>query len=192
MRYIISILFLSVLFIHSVAAQESETTVEEGLASIHVGIFGSWLAYEQAIGSQFTINSQLGLEGGFAIGSSRLSSQTSNFLYILTPTLTIEPRFYYNSSKRMRKGKKTFNNSTNYVTLAAFYAPSSFSISNEDVGKQETRFSLVPMLGMRRAIGERFSFEFALGYGIGFSEQETVGFLDLDLRFGYVFYKRKK
>lgn len=192
MKKSITILIISVLLAHSLKAQKNESLVEKGLASIHVGLFGSWLTYEKAIGKQFTLNSQLGLEGGFSIGSNSFASSTSNFLYILTPSLTLEPRFYYNFSKRMRKGKKTFNNSTNYITLAAFYAPSSFSISNDDVGKQETRFSLVPMLGMRRAIGERFSFEFALGYGVGFSEQETVGFLDLDLRLGYIFYNTKK
>ncbi len=185
MKNIIAILFIAVFVSHAICAQGNESNVENGLASIHVGFLGSWLTYEHAVGKQFTVNSQLGLEGGFAAGSN-------DFLYIFTPTITIEPRFYYNFNKRIRKGKKTFNNSTNYLTIAAFYAPSLFSISNENVGKVDSRFSLVPMLGIRRAIGERFSFEFALGYGVGFSAQETVGFLDLDLRFGYVFYKREK
>ncbi len=192
MKKYITILFISVLLSHSVWAQENEATVEKGLASVHVGLLGTWLTYEKALSDKFALNGQLGLEGGFSSGASRFPSTSASFLYIFTPTITVEPRFYYDFSRRSRKGKKTLNNSANYFAFAATYMPGLFSVSNAEVTKVEPFVSFVPMIGLRRTLGKRFSFEFAVGYGAFIAESEVSGGLDLDLRFGYVFYKRKK
>jgi hypothetical protein len=42
---------------------------------------------------------------------------------VVAPVLRIEPRYYYNLSKRFGKGKKTRNNSANYIAFAVDYQP---------------------------------------------------------------------
>lgn len=178
----ITVLAILILMSQIAFAQDDQKALEKSLASIDIGLLGSWLTYEKSIGNQLTINTQLGMEGGFFGG-------TGDFNYIFTPTITVEPRFYYNFNKRVRKGKKTVNNSANYLTLSGTYVPGLFAITNEDV-EANTQLNLVPMWGLRRTIGKRVNFEFAVGYGIAFIEQETIGQFGLDLRVGYFFYKK--
>lgn len=185
MKNYITILLISVLFSHSVWSQENETTVEESLASIHIGLLGTWLTYEKAIGDQFTINGQLGLEGGFLGGSGE-------FNYIFTPTVTLEPRWYYNLNKRKSKGKNTVNNGGDYFAIELTHVPNLFTINSLDNEVVvQPHFYVLPKWGLRRAIGKRFSFEFAVGYGAYLADDNVSGQFGLDLKFGYIFYKKK-
>jgi len=177
-------ILLAILFFSSswVMAQENSTALQKGLASFDVGFLGSWLSYEKPLGKQWAFNSQLGMEGGFSGGGG-------DFDYVFTPTITVEPRFYYNLHKRVNKGRKTMNNSADYLTLAGGYVPALFAVTNEDV-ELIPQFTLIPKWGLRRTIGQRFKFEFAAGYGLAIREQEAVGQLDLDLNFGYFFFRK--
>jgi len=178
----ITVLLFSILVSQICIAQDDQKSLEEGLASINIGAIGAWIDYEKPISNQLTISTQLGMEGGFFGGGG-------DFNYVLTPTISVEPRFYYNFNKRARKGKKTINNSANYIKLDAAYAPGLFTFSNENV-EVNTQLNLIPMWGLRRAIGKRLNFEFAVGYGIAFIDQGTIGQFGLDLRVGYFFYKK--
>ncbi len=185
MKKSIILLLITVLIAHLVKAQDNDSTVEKGLASIHVGLLGTWITYEKAIGEHITLNGQFSVEGGF-FGSS------NNFNYIFIPSFTLEPRWYYNFNKRMNKGKKTINNAANYIALEFSYIPDWFTINNVDnIVVVYPHFYVIPKWGLRRIIGERFSFEFAAGYGAYLTGGEIYGQFGLDLKFGYIFYKRK-
>ncbi|MFN2440868.1 MAG: hypothetical protein ABR503_16810, partial [Chitinophagaceae bacterium] len=62
-----------------------------------------------------------------------------------------------------------------------------FTISNVSGLGVERIVSLIPQWGIKRTVGKRMKFEFALGYGVAhsFDESKTEGSLGLDLRFGY-------
>jgi hypothetical protein len=138
------------------------------------------------MGNQFTLNGQFSVEGGF-FGSS------NNFNYIFVPSFNLEPRWYYNLNRRMNKGKKTLNNGSNYVSIEFSYVPNWFSINSLDnIVIVQPHYYVIPKWGLRRTIGNRFSFEFAMGYGAYLTAGEISGQFGLDLRFGYVFYKNKK
>jgi len=176
------ILALTLILTQLAFAQEQKESLEKGLASIDIGFLGSWLTYETQVSNQLTLNTQLGLEGGFFGGGG-------DFNYAFTPTISVEPRFYYNFNKRVVKKKKTINNSANYLTITGTYIPGLFTVTNDDV-EADAAFNLIPKWGLRRTIGKNFKFDFAVGYGVAFREYETTGQFGLDLRIGYIFYKK--
>ena len=176
------VLAFTVFFTQWALAQEQKASLEKGLASVDIGFLGSWLTYERQVGDQLTLNTQLGLEGGFFGGGGE-------FNYAFTPTVSVEPRFYYNFSKRVAKQKKTINNSANYLTITGTYIPGLFTVTDDDV-EAEAAFNLIPKWGVRRTLGKQFKFDFAVGYGVAFRQNETAGQLGLDLKIGYIFYKK--
>ncbi|HFS67123.1 MAG TPA: hypothetical protein ENK67_02820 [Flavobacteriia bacterium] len=51
--------------------------------------------------------------------------------YIFTSIISAEPRYYYNFNKRIEKGKKILNNSTNYISAELFYVPDILLLQTE-------------------------------------------------------------
>lgn len=165
----------------AVFAQHTASSLEKELASIDVGFIGTWITYERKVGEQFTVNTQLGLGGGFFGGGGE-------FNYAFTPSVAVEPRFYYNFNKRVAKEKRTINNSANYFALDGTFIPDLFTITDDEIDIVRS-FTLVPKWGLRRSMGKRFKFDFAIGYGVAFRENRTDDQFGLDVRIGYVFYR---
>ncbi|MEO6583807.1 MAG: hypothetical protein ABIO05_05755 [Ferruginibacter sp.] len=159
-------------------SQSEDTVLKKDIISIDIGFVGVWINYEKHIKKLFTLKSQVGLEGGFLVGSS------VNY-FILTPTLRLEPRYYYNFNRRVNAGKKTSYNASNYLALTMMYIPNLFSISNVSGLEVEKGFSLIPKFGIKRTLGQRMNFEFAIGAGPWFSESGQKGTVGLDIRYGY-------
>lgn len=160
----------------SLSAQNANTQRSHSIKGPLVGLS---YAYEHPIAQQSTLNMELILNGGFGSGTF-----SGNYWYI-APSLRIEPRYYYNLSKRFSKGKKTINNSANYIAVSADYQPG-FSIGNNAEASQY--ILIVPKYGLKRTMGEHFIFEVAAGVGtniIGSSNWEAV--LAMDLKLGYAF-----
>lgn len=160
----------------SLTAQNAKTQRSHSIKGPLVGLS---YAYEHPIAQQSTLNMELILNGGFGSGVFN-----GNYWFI-APSLRIEPRYYYNLSKRFSKGKKTVNNSANYIAVSADYQPG-FSIGNNAEASQY--ILIVPKYGLKRTMGEHFIFEVAAGVGtniIGSSNWEAV--LAMDLKLGYAF-----
>lgn len=154
------VLAITVTLSQFVSAQEQKGSLQKGLASVDIGFLGSWLTYERQVSSQLTLHTQLGLEGGLFGGGG-------DFNYAFTPTISVEPRFYYNFNERVAKQKKTINNSANYFTLTGTYIPGLFTVTNDDI-EADAALNLIPKWGLRRTIGKNFKFDFAVGYGVAF------------------------
>lgn len=115
----------------------------------------------------------------------------SNFMYgnywLIVPIMQVEPRYYYNIVTRYDKGRRTINNSANYLSISANYQFGASIGRSSNVSSQNT-FSLIPKWGIKRTIGNHFIFEFATGLGAytsgGNQWRVTPG---LDLKFGYSF-----
>ena len=134
---------------------------------------------------------ELGLDSGI-IGNSIYDE--TNFL--MTPVLTLEPKWYYNLNKRVANARDINNNSGNFFSIKLSYNPDWFVISsskNIDLLKQ---FSIIPSWGIRRNLGKHFNYEtgFGIGYRYIFNEHdgtknnisnETA--INLHLRIGYQF-----
>lgn len=180
----LSILALALLFSQTLLAQSSTESLEKHLTSVDVGLLGAWINHERQIGEQLSINAQLGFDGGFYGG-------TGDFNYLFVPSISVEPRFYYNFNKRVSKGKRTMNNSANYLTIATTFFPKLIEITNDRNNGREiiTRATFIPKWGTRRSISNRFKFDFAVGYGLAIEEDGVVGQHALTLSIGYVIVK---
>lgn len=182
MRHI-TVLALFVSITTTLVAQDKSTVLQSHLVSVDVGFIGGWITYEHQIGNKLTLNIQPGLDGGFAHGTN------SHFKYHFTPTLTIEPRYYYNIQKRPEKQRKTINNSANYLTLSAWYIPGLFTVGNDDRVAIPS-LHLIPKWGLRRTIGDRFIFEFAAGFGVELRQNSRASLgVGMDLQMSYVLFR---
>lgn len=181
-KNLIPILFL--LFTVPAFSQDEETSLKKDIISADIGLLNVGINYERYLGGFFTLRSRLGLGFGFDFGQDFINGGTYHD-YFFTPFVIAEPRYYYNFNRRVEKGKKTSYNASNYVALTATYFFKPFVISNAPYGEYQDEFSLIPKWGIKRTIGQRFNFEFALGAGLSFSKAETTVGYGLDLRFGY-------
>jgi hypothetical protein len=147
--------------------------------TVKVTFLGLSYSYEQAIAQKSTINYEFMLAGGFGSGYMNGS------YWLIVPVMRVEPRYYYNLITRYEKGRKTVNNSANYLSFSADYQ------LGRGVGSNASSIStlrLIPKWGMKRSVGRHFVFELAAGIGVQKSEnynwEATPG---LDLKLGYSF-----
>ena len=159
-KKILLISLFSALSLFTTHAQETET-VEKSVSGVQVGVLGAWIHHETRLAEQFTLRAEIGL------GATIFGGLYSGTNYALSPVLTIEPRYYYNISKRAEKQKNTTANAANFISLKATYAPDWFVISNKDNVYVNSMISLVPTWGMRRNIGSS-NFNYELGFGLGY------------------------
>jgi hypothetical protein len=173
MKKILTIAFIFTMFISF--SQENRNT--EDIFGIKVGLIGGWINYEKALNKNLTINGEIGYEGGFLKGIN------SKVDYVFTTIFSVEPRYYYNFEKRQNKGKKTDNNSANYISSEFFYVSDLLSSTNrENLGVNKS-FGIIPKYGLRRTISGNLSFEFAFGIGYAWGENNINGVTSaLDLR----------
>jgi len=173
MKKILTVVFLSIFFI--TYAQNKNKT--EDIFGVKVGFIGGWVSYEKALNHKFTLNSEVGYEGGFLKGTN------NNVDYVFTTIFSLEPRYYYNFKKRQDKGKSTNNNSANYISSEFFYVPDLLSATNRDNLSINKSFGIIPKYGLRRSISDNLIFEFAIGIGYAWRENDINGVvLALDLR----------
>lgn len=163
------IVFIAMLSVSTLFAQQVES-----LHSFKLGIPNATYSYERALGRQFSLNMEAGVNWGW-------HSFDNSFEITARPLLQIEPRFYYNLKKRFDKGK-LFNNSASFLSIS-----SGVDFSMHTGGSHHPTLYIMPKWGFRRAIGKHFIFEAQLGGGVQFDKYSTRFRPDLNLKFGYVF-----
>ena len=163
------VVFFSLFSLSSGFAQQVES-----LHSIKLGYPGAAYSYEHALGKQFSINLEAGMN---------LSWQTSNnnTEIIFSPVLKLEPRLYYSVKRRFEIDRFT-NNSASFFSISSGVFFDSFSFRNNT-----PNLFLEPKWGFRRSIGNHFIFETQIGGGLKFRHGSSQFIPGLDLKFGYVF-----
>lgn len=189
MRYktIITLLFSICLVFSSNAQQKEDSNLANNLFGIETGVFGVWSYYETSIYKNFTLKMEIGIDGNYSFDSS--DSPSSKYYFI--PSISIEPRWYYNAGKRLKEGKNTSNYSANFLSIRTTYNPNFFIITNIVDNLNESIFRFIPSWGIKRNIGGNFNLELRLGFGYVTAksiENTNDGFIpDFNFRFGYVF-----
>jgi len=184
MKLKITLLAITMLIAPKIMAQNE--SVEKSIWGVQIGTFGIWAHNESRLSNTITLRTELGFDAGFSI-----YDDSSDNTYIMAPVLTLEPRWYYNIKKRNNKGKKTLNNSANFIALKTSYRPDWFTISNEDNASIPNQISIVPYWAIKRNLGKHFTYE--TGFGIGYywdldSPNRFSGITaELHLRIGYTF-----
>ena len=114
--------------------------------------------------------------------------------FLLTPQVTLEPRWYYNLKKRKSKSKRIDGNSGNFISLQTSYLPCGRAISNYSNVEMRAVISFSLLWGIKRNIGNHFDYEVAVGPGFSHTFPDKAGYgtyndygLNLLLRIGYRF-----
>lgn len=201
-KFCATLLILAFCFTSNAQDQVTENTtqgasVEKNIFNIQAGVIGFWISHEGRLGKEFTLRTEVGMDLWYyetrVPGSMAAKDDEGN---ILVPSISLEPRWYYNLEKRNSKGKNTANNSANFVTVAVEYYPDLFTIgSKPDFVYVPDQISIIPKWGIRRSIaGSNFNYE--LGAGIGYQallkDEDNIDkpsslALDLHIRIGYTF-----
>jgi len=173
--------FNSILFIlfsvASLNAQKEIKSVEKSILSIQTGYFGTWINHELKFNKRLALRTELGSEYRlkFAIKQNfdSLKNQVSIFL---------EPKYYFNLTKREIKNKNIKNNAANYISLRT-----NFNILNNLENGEIYFHTLTPTFGIRRNITSHFNLELSFGYGISYSNSVITLEAMPSFRVGYVF-----
>lgn len=183
---------LLVLLIGSIAAN-AQDTVEKSLFNLQTGGVGLWGSHEAKLGNAFALRTEI----GFDLWEYEASNGEKSTAFV--PSISLEPRWYYNIAKRAEKGKTTRRNSANFFSINVEYYPDLFVIGNlPDNVYIPNQIDIIPKWGIRRHI-ENSNFNYEVGAGIGYkgyldknleeglkSPLNNVA-LDIHLRLGYTF-----
>ena len=136
--------------------KSQEVSVEKSIFGIQTGFWGVWGYNEARLSSKWVLRTEVGLFDYYGLWEG----------LHFEPVLSVEPRWYYNLTKRQRNGKRTDANSGNFVAFKTSFRPDVFSIPVYTYAdKTNPSFAIVPTWGTRKNIGQKFNYE--IGFGVG-------------------------
>lgn len=177
--------------------QEAEkVSVEKSLFGVQVGLLSATFYYEPQLQRKITLRTEIGLTLVSSTKDYEDPTIKDESATLIAPYLTLEPRWYYGLDRRKRLGKKTYNNSSNYISLATSYM--SYDTPLMDTGDFDVvpAITIIPKFGIRRAFAKHFNYEFSAGVGYQYNIfSDTKGCncdhnnttLDIQARIGYNF-----
>lgn len=147
--------------------------------SISMEVAGLTYNYETPVANKISLIGRLGLQAGVGYSSSFGS------YYAISPAVSLEPRFYYNISKRKSRGKNILGNSANFLSINTMY------VLNPVIEHKTTSgdfFVVTPQWGIRRVYWNHFLLEAGAGLNYFFNTHGDNDFgLMLNVRLGYSF-----
>lgn len=175
------LIIVSILCSNSLSFAQSVTRpgVEKGQFTYHLLAAAS---YEIGVNRISTLRFSGPLELGFLYESNMYGSELHTYL---RPVIQTEFRYYYNLDKRAAKGKRTTNNSGNFIApVVNLFGPAIAKSENVTVANFASVLGTV--WGIQRNYGKKFNFQLSIGPGIGLSEDEIefvpMGNLSLGFR----------
>jgi hypothetical protein len=186
MKYLLIVIFVCTTFL----GNAQKTNVEKSIFGVQTGLLGIWGFNEFGLSNNIALRSEIGFDSG--IWGGTYYEKTG---FIITPVVSIEPRLYYNLTKRVSKLKSISNNSGNFISLKTSFHPDWFVISNYENLNLISDVSIIPTWGIRRNIGKHFNYETGIGLGYryffakkaGYAENDSEVAWNLHLRIGYSF-----
>lgn len=128
--------------------------------------------YELAVSNNSTIDMNLGV--GFAYHNSNYFGSSYGFY----PGFEGQYRYYYNFEKRADKGKKTSENSANYIAGVASITGGKPIIGNLEY-ENDYGGLVGPAWGLQRVYNSGFKLNLNLGLGLGFNDSGDTYFTPL-------------
>ena len=138
-----------------------------------VTFFNPGLSYEKRIGRHQTLYGQVFMNTSVSYSfSSNFGSYTK---FYFDPAVTIQYRYYYNTKRRERTGKRIEMNSLNYVSgvLQTILSKARIVSYTYDEKKRRAMDQLAIVWGLQRNYQKRFSLDFNLGLACLFAK-ETI------------------
>ncbi len=181
-------LFITLLLTLPFISKSQDAPLEKTMFGLQTSLTGIWIFNESRLSNHFTLRTELGI-------NTLLYTKNSNreFGFITNPELIVEPRWYYNFSKRQSESKNTKFNSANFIGLKVAYLSDQVIFSNyEDpstFNSMGNSMLFIPKWVMRRSFGNRFFYE--LGGGVGyahyFSNNSGDVAIDIHVKIGLKF-----
>ncbi|MES2573478.1 MAG: hypothetical protein V4572_00915 [Bacteroidota bacterium] len=171
-------------------------SVEKSLFGAQLGLLNTGFYYEAQLQRKISLRTEVGLTLAFSTKDYEDPLIKDENATLIAPYLTLEPRWYYSLDRRKRLGKKTYNNSSNYVSLATTYLSTKTPITNNADFDVVSAITIIPKYGIRRAFAKHFNYEFSAGVGYQyniFSEasgcdcEHNNTTVDIQARIGYDF-----
>ena len=186
-RLTAKMIFTLSICLFTIISNAQDTSVEKSTYGIQAGVLGIYAHREVKLSNEIALRAEVGMDAGLFGGSFYPKNG-----YLITPVITLEPRWYYNLEKRISKSKNISGNSGNFLTIQTSYHPNLFVISNYDNIEIADQISIIPTWGIKRNIGKHFTYETSIGVGYGYQfrgEYDDVNgiAIDLNLRIGYRF-----
>lgn len=173
---------VSVLSLSPLAAQKVVTT-----HSVSVELAGLMYAYECPLGNRFSLVARVGTQAGiqYSSYSSFWGEREHRWSVGLYPVLSVEPRYYYNLSKRYEAGKNAFKNSGAFLSCnVQYYFPPYYRHQVEGKGG----LVVTPFWGFRRVWYRHLLFELGGGLSLASNDFSSVSVGPaFNVRLGYLF-----
>lgn len=113
-KILLTLTFCGLIF----TAKSQTSSVEKSIFGIQTGFLGIWAYNESKLSNQIALRSEIGFDSG--IWGGGFYDKTG---FLLTPVLTLEPRWYYNLNKRENKSKRIDGNSGNFISIKQVIIP---------------------------------------------------------------------
>lgn len=173
-------------------ARSQNASVEKSTFGLQTGVLGVWAYNEAKLSNTIALRTEVGLD--FGIWKTTFYDDFDDF-FLLTPVITLEPRFYYNLDKRLKKAKNIDGNSGNFIAVNISYHPDWFIISKDGNIPIVSDFSIIPTWGIRRNLGKHFNYEAGIGAGFTYTFAKRAGYAEdkseiepnMHVRIGYRF-----
>ena len=124
-----------------------------------VNILNPGAEIELPTGENATFSAGLGV--GYGGGYPDLTFNSSGFIYIISPFLDLQHKWFYNFDKRSRRNKTTENNSANFISLRFISRGPSIA---ENVGRtSDFDFAVGPTWGIQRKFNKNLHLLFDIG-----------------------------
>jgi opacity protein-like surface antigen len=176
-------LLLTVLIINAAQAQDdAPVSVAKNQFKINP-LLSPGFVYEHGFSAKNTLYSEL----SFAIGYRHDGFYNESTWYFI-PRINEQFRHYYNLEKRAAKGKRTANNSGNFVALYAQYDFQSIS-TNKLFNEYCPSFTLAPVWGIQRTYKGKFNIDLNMGAGVNIDQNDTEFALVANFTLGWVIGK---
>lgn len=188
-----SLLLICLAILGKAKAQDSTKTVQpaevKSLNKIRLNLLSLNYEREQKIGQLTTVYVGAGLAGTFLIeyNYNNISGSDTKTYFDLSPNLYAGIRKYYNFENRIKKGKKTINNASNYFGLdvASYFKPLLKEGNVNQYNVVDWEIGITPQWGIQRSIGKKTNFELSLGPTVRINKYDT--YFGVDGRIGFSF-----
>lgn len=152
-----------------------------------INIVNPSIEWETPTGQYSTFSSSLGV--GYGGGYPDLTMSGNGFIYIISPFLDLQEKWFYNLNKRNQKNRTTSKNSGNFISIRLMTRGNSIA---ENVKRTtDFDFALGPTWGIQRMYGKKLHLLFDAGPQYYFDTNRKGNFwpIMLQLNVGFDFNK---
>lgn len=168
---------------------ESASVVENlvKVETLYPNLLG--VSYEKKFRKDISLYSMVGFLGSYGGGSNSEVKYGVSSYFVLTPQITVQPRFYHNLGKRAASDKNTNYNSANYIGLSArVYDEGLFITNAENFPKGAAKLDLMLSYGLQRTFFNRMNFDLAIQPGFQFTSAGATPILGVNLQLGFIVF----